>query len=378
MPAIDPVTLTAELIRCPSVTPADAGAQVLLGDVLSDLGFEVHHLPFNDVPNLFATIGRGAPHLLFAGHTDVVPPGDSSSWSVDPFAAVTVDGQLIGRGAADMKSGIAAFVAAVARHRAGGARGGTISLLITGDEEGPAIDGTVRVLDWARDQGLVFDGCIVGEPTCPAVLGEMAKIGRRGSLTGRLTVRGRQGHTAYPARADNAAHKLVAMLRALIDEPLDAGNERFEPSTLQVATIDIGNPATNVVPGEAKAVFNIRFNDEHDRTSLEALIRRRCAGVASEFALLFEGNADPFLTTPGRLTELLAEAVESVTGRRPVFSTSGGTSDARFVSRHCPVVEFGIVGATMHQSDERVAVRDIEGLTAIYEAFLDRFLRPSP
>lgn len=375
----DPVGLTQALVRCPTVTPDAAPALALLSDVLRPLGFACHPLRFEGggsypVDNLFAKLGEGASHIAFAGHVDVVPPGRRESWRHDPFAGEIVDGRLFGRGAADMKSGVAAFVAAVARLVAGqGLPRGAISLLITGDEEGEAVNGTARLLEWAAARGERFDGCIVGEPTSVEALGDTVKIGRRGSASCALTVRGRQGHTAYPQRADNAAHRLVAVLNDLIALELDAGTEWFQPSSLQVSSIDIGNPAANVIPGEATARFNIRFNDRHTRDSLEALVRERIARLAPEFELSVAGNAEAFLTRPGRLSELLAEAIEHRTGRRPALNTTGGTSDARFVQRYCPVVEFGLVGRTLHQTDEHVAVADIEGLTAVYEAFLARF-----
>jgi succinyl-diaminopimelate desuccinylase len=379
MPAVDPVALTADLVRCPSVTPDEAGTLGLLERVLGGLGFACRRLRFEEagtrpVDNLFAKLGQERPHLAFAGHVDVVPPGEPARWSVDPFAGETRDGRLYGRGAADMKSGIACFIAAVARHlELRGAPKGTISLLITGDEEGPAVNGTVKLLDWAHGQGERFDACIVGEPTCLERLGDVAKIGRRGSLTGHLVVLGRQGHTAYPHRADNAAHRLVAMLQALLSEPLDAGTAFFQPSNLQVTTIDVGNPATNVIPGEARASFNIRYNDLHTRDSLDAWLRERLDRVGGGYELETVTSGEAFVTQPGPLSDMLSGAVEEVTGRRPELNTSGGTSDARFVRRYCPVIEFGLVGQTMHQADEHVRLEDIGGLTRIYGTFLDRF-----
>jgi succinyl-diaminopimelate desuccinylase len=381
MTSLDPVALTRALVRCPSVTPNAAAALDLVQQALEPLGFACKRLIFageNSYPvdNLFAKLGEGTPHLAFAGHVDVVPTGDPARWTSDPFAGEIRDGRLYGRGAADMKSGVACFVAAVGRHlaRHGAPSDGAISLLITGDEEGEAINGTVKLLAWAAERGERFDACLVGEPTCPAQLGDTAKIGRRGSVTCQLVVRGRQGHTAYPQRADNAAHRLVAVLQALVTTPLDTGTEWFEPSNLQVTSIDIGNPAANVIPAEATARFNIRFNDLHTSASLERWLHERIAPLASDYALTVTGNAEAFLTEPGRLSEVLAESVEAETGRRPELSTTGGTSDARFVQRYCPVIEFGLVGTTMHQVDEHVAVADIEGLTRIYERFLQRFL----
>lgn len=376
---VDPVALTAELVRCPSVTPEEAGALAVLERALGGFGFTCTRLRFEapgtaPVENLFAKLGRGSPHLAFNGHIDVVPPGDPQRWSVHPFAGVVKDGMIWGRGAADMKSGVACFVAAVARHlERHGPPPGAVSLLVTGDEEGPAINGTVRLLEWAHARGERFDACLVGEPTSVERLGDVAKIGRRGSLTGRLTVRGRQGHTAYPHRADNAAHRLVAMLHALLAEPLDQGTAWFEASTLQISTIDIGNPATNVIPGEARASFNIRYNDLHTRETLERWLRARLDGVGGDYTLEASTSGDAFLTEPGPLSDMLAVAVRAVTGRTPELGTGGGTSDARFVRRYCPVVELGLVGQTMHQVDERVAVADVEGLAEIYAAFLARF-----
>lgn len=380
MPTIDPVELTRALVRCPTVTP-DAGAALdLLTATLTPVGFRCRRLRFEGdgsypVDNLFATLGEGRPHLAFAGHVDVVPPGERARWRLDPFAGEVVEGRLYGRGAADMKSGVAAFVAAVAGLVARECLPkGSVSLLITGDEEGEAVNGTAKLLAWAEAEGHRFDACLVGEPTCPERLGDTAKIGRRGSASCRLAVHGRQGHTAYPQRADNAAHRLVRVLQELTTARLDEGTEWFEPSNLQVTSIDIGNPAANVVPGEATARFNIRFNDRHTRMSLERWLHERIGPLAPDYDLVVAGNAEAFLTEPGHLSELLSAAVESRTGRRPTLSTTGGTSDARFVQRYCPVIEFGLVGTTMHQADEHVAVADIRDLAGIYEAFLQRFL----
>jgi succinyl-diaminopimelate desuccinylase len=374
MAAIDPVELTRALVRCPSVTP-DAGAALdIVEAALSRLGFACHRLRFGEVDNLFARLGTDRPSFAFAGHVDVVPPGDRALWSVDPFGGEIRDGRLWGRGAADMKSGVACAIAAIAafldRH---GRPRGSLALVITGDEEGPAVDGTVRVLDWATAEGHRFDACIVAEPTSPERLGDVIKIGRRGSAVGRLVALGRQGHTAYPQRADNAAHHLVAALHAMLTLPLDAGSPHFEPSNLQITTIDIGNPAGNVVPARAEARFNIRYNDRHDRASLEAWLRARCAEVGGQFELELTSSGDAFLTEPGPFTELVAAAVAEVTGRRPTLSTSGGTSDARFIRHICPVVELGLVGTTMHQVDEHVSIADIHGLTEIYRCILERW-----
>jgi succinyl-diaminopimelate desuccinylase len=313
--------------------------------------------------------------LCFAGHTDVVPTGAPDAWSFDPFAATIRDGVLCGRGAVDMKSAIAAFVAAAERFIA--TRGpdfpGSISLLITGDEEGVAVNGTRKVLDWLKARGEALDACLVGEPTSATELGDMIKIGRRGSMTGRITVTGVQGHVAYPHLADNAAHRLVGLLQALTAEPLDAGTEHFQASGLQVTTIDIGNPTTNVIPGTARATFNIRFNDLWTSDKLKVWVAERLARVGGEYRLAWEVSGESFLVPPGRVSDCLSAAIGAVTGRTPELSTTGGTSDARFIQAYCPVAEFGLVGQTMHKADERVEIADIGQLTAIYEAFLDRF-----
>ena len=376
--SIDPVALTQALVRCPSVTPEAGAALDLLQATLEGLGFACARPRFEGdggtypVDNLYAKLGEGRPHLAFAGHVDTVPTGGDGGWRHDPFAGVIEDGRLYGRGAADMKSGIACFVAALAE--LGAPPNGAVSLLITGDEERESLNGTVKLLAWAQERGERFDACLVGEPTCPERLGDTAKIGRRGSVTCRLTVRGRQGHTAYPQRADNAAHHITAVLHDLIAARLDEGTDWFEPSNLQVTSIDIGNPAANVVPGEATARFNIRFNDRHTRDSLERWLQARIAAHAASFELEVTSNADAFVTAPGPLSEILSQSVRAVTGRTPQLNTTGGTSDARFIQRYCPVIEFGLVGTTMHQTDEHVRVADIEGLTRIYTTFLERFL----
>jgi succinyl-diaminopimelate desuccinylase len=378
MAATDPIPLAQALIRCPSVTPADAGAQAVLAAALRPLGFRVEELRFDGgggpaIDNLFARLGEDGSHLAFAGHTDVVPAGDVDAWTADPFGAEIRGGWLYGRGSCDMKGEIACFVAAVARFiERHGPPKGSISLLVTGDEEGPAINGTIELLRWAEARGHRFDGCIVGEPTSVEVLGDTAKIGRRGSLTVTLEARGRQGHVGYPHLADNAAHRLVAVLHRLTTTPIDAGTEHFEPSSLQVTTIDIGNPATNVVPAKARAVLNIRHNDSQTPESLKALIEAAIAAVGGKVDARYSEGANAFLSTPGTLAETLAASVEAVTGRRPVLSTSGGTSDARFIQAWCPVIEFGLVGATIHQVDERVPLAELEALTRIYQGFLER------
>ena len=383
--AIDPVDLAAELIRRPSVTPKDEGALDIVTGRLERLGFTCHRLVFHDpgpngeetapIANLYARLGTGRPNLCFAGHTDVVPPGPAEAWSFEPFAASRSEGALCGRGAVDMKGAIAAFIAAAERFLAGRgeALAGSISLLITGDEEGVAVNGTKKVLEWLRAQGEVLDACVVGEPTSAGALGDMIKIGRRGSMTGRLTVTGTQGHVAYPHLTDNAAHRLVALLQALVESPLDPGTEHFQPSSLQVTTIDIGNPATNVVPGLARATFNIRFNDRWTSAALKTWVADRLAEVGGNYELAWEVSGESFLVPPGPVSEALSAAIGAVTGRVPELSTTGGTSDARFIHAHCPVAEFGLVGLTMHKADERVEIADIAQLTAIYEGFLERF-----
>lgn len=378
---VDAAALAQALIRCPSVTPADAGALGVLEAALTPLGFTCHRLRFEEagtdpVDNLYARLGDAGPNLCFAGHTDVVPPGERKGWTVDPFAGTIQDGRLYGRGAADMKGAIAAFVAAVARRTAAGPVKGSISLLITGDEEGVAVNGTRKVLGWLKERGERLDACVVGEPTNPRALGDMIKIGRRGSLTGHLTVYGAQGHVAYPHLADNPLPRLVRMLAAVTAEPLDAGTAHFQPSTLALTTIDVGNPATNVIPAQGQATFNIRFNDAHDPAGLEAWLRARFDAVGGAYDLRLVCSGDSFVTPPGPLSALVADAVEAVTGRRPELSTTGGTSDARFIKDHCPVVEFGLVGQTMHKVDEHVALDDLARLTDIYHAILrDAFER---
>jgi succinyl-diaminopimelate desuccinylase len=365
---MDPIPLAQALIRCRSVTPADDGAQDVLAAELERLGFSVWRLPFGTTPNLFARRGSGAPHFCFAGHTDVVPEG--GGWSADPFAGEIRGDVLLGRGACDMKGAIAAFVAATAAAPQGR---GSVSLLITGDEEGPATDGTIRVLDWMAANGHVPDLCLVGEPTNPARLGETVKIGRRGSLNARVTVHGTQGHVAYPQRADNPIHRLVAALGALTASPLDGGSEWFQPSSLQVTSIDVGNAATNVVPGSATARLNIRFNDHHSGAALEQWLRARIGAHAERFDLDVVVSGESFLTEPGPLVQRLRQAIGRACGTVPVLDTGGGTSDARFIARYCPVAEFGLVGQTMHQADEQVPVAELHALTDAYRSVLAEF-----
>jgi len=377
---INPVALTQDLIRCPSVTPEEGGALDLLQEVLAGLGFTCHRLRFSDtgtpdIDNLYARLGDKGPNLCFAGHTDVVPPGPVESWSSDPFSGEIRNGEVHGRGAADMKGAIACWIAAVARRLEKGPIPGSISLLITGDEEGPAVNGTVKMLQWLAEQGETLDACITGEPTNPEMLGEMMKIGRRGSLNATLTVQGIQGHVAYPHLADNAAHRLIAMLDALIAEPLDQGSEHFQPSVLQITGIESGMEATNIIPGSARAAFNARFNDLHTSETLTAMLRARLdkAAAGAAYGLDIKVSGESFYTPPGPLSDLVSTAVETVLGIRPELSTTGGTSDSRFIKDYCPVLDFGLVGQTMHKVDERVAIADIENLTAIYEAAIDGY-----
>ncbi len=370
--ASDPLPLARALLRCASVTPADAGAQDVLAECLEGLGFAVTRLRFGVVENLFARIGTGAPHFCFAGHTDVVPRG-AGVWGIEPFAGAVRDDILYGRGACDMKGGIAAFVAAAARHLAAGAPRGSISLLITGDEEGEAVDGTRRVLDWMAAHGQIPDFCLVGEPTSRAQLGDTIKIGRRGSMTARIAVHGVQGHVAYPRRCDNPVHRLTRALAEVIAEPLDAGGDWFEPSSLQVTTVDVGNPASNVVPAVARAVLNIRFNDRHSSASLETWLRDVLARHADRHEIGISVSGESFLTVPGPAVATLRDAVGAATGVVPKLDTGGGTSDARFITKFCPVAEFGLVGTTMHQVDECVPVAELRALADTYRAVLAGF-----
>lgn len=377
--ALDPVELSQRLIRCPSVTPEEGGALDLLQSVLEPLGFTCHRLVFekegtDPVDNLYARRGTASPHFCFAGHTDVVPPGDTEAWAHDPFSGEISDGQIWGRGAADMKGGIACFVAATSRLTPHELDQCSVSLLITGDEEGPSVNGTTRVLDWMEQNGEIPDFCVVGEPTNPTELGEMMKIGRRGSFTGTLTVHGSQGHVAYPHLADNPIHHLLRMLEPFAHGTLDEGTAHFPPTTLSMTTIDVGNPTTNVIPAEAKATFNVRFNDGHSSTSLEKMFRDSFDQKGANYSFETSCSGESFVTEPGKLSEIVAASVEETVGRRPEFSTTGGTSDARFIKRLCPVVEFGLVGQTMHKVDERVAVSDVEQLADIYTAMLRRAL----
>jgi len=377
--AVDPVELAGALIRKPSVTPKDEGAIPLLAKTLEDLGFTCHVVEFTEegtapILNLYARRGSKGRNFCFAGHTDVVPPGDLKSWSVDPFGGAVLEGSLYGRGASDMKGAIACFVAAAARFlESRGDFDGSISFLITGDEEAAAINGTRKLLDWVDKRGEKLDLCVVGEPTSAKKLGDMVKIGRRGSLNGFLAVTGIQGHTANPHLADNAAHRLLKMLQALLAEPIDRGNERFPPTDLQISTIDIGNPTTNVIPGQARAVFNIRFNDQWTSAKLETWLRQKLDAAGGRYQLEIRVSGESFLTPPGEVSAMLEGAIAKVTGLKPELSTTGGTSDARFIHKYCPVAEFGLVGLTMHKTDERAPVADLVALTDIYRAALELY-----
>jgi succinyl-diaminopimelate desuccinylase len=383
--ATDPVALTQALIRCESVTPHEGGALTLLQNVLEPAGFACHRLIFSepdtpDIDNLYARLGSGRPHLSFAGHTDVVPVGDEKAWTVPPFSGEVRNGILYGRGAVYMKGCVAAYAAAALRYiqkNGGTLPRGSLSFLITGDEEGPSINGTIKVLHWLKARDEVIDACLVGEPSNPKALGDEIKIGRRGSLNADLTVFGKQGHAAYPNLADNPVPKLARILDRLSSAPLDNGTANFQPSNLQVTVISVPNTATNVIPAEAHAKINIRYNDGWTRSRIEDWVRdtaaRAAAELDSKFSLNFSGTGDVFLTRPGPLVETLKSAIKSVTGRTPALTTGGGTSDARFIKDYCPVVEFGLVNATIHQVDEHTSVKDLEDLTEIYGRFIENY-----
>jgi succinyl-diaminopimelate desuccinylase len=384
----DALAIAQDLIRCPSVTPADAGALGVLENLLKANGLAVHRVTFSepgtaDIDNLYARIGTSTPHITFAGHTDVVPPGDETAWSFGAFSGEVKDGFLYGRGAVDMKGGIACSVAAVLQYLAdhGGrpqADGrGSISFLITGDEEDVSVNGTVKLLQWAAARGEKFDHCVLGEPSNQEVLGDCIKVGRRGSQSGTLYVDGLQGHVAYPQRASNPVPDISRLIVALSDEPLDHGSAQFQASNLEFTSVDVGNTASNVIPGQARAKFNIRYNDLHTQEGLRKLVEERLAkatGNRIRARIVWEpSNSNVFVTKPGAFTDLAVAAIEEVTGRKPELSTTGGTSDARFVASYCPVIEFGLVGQTMHQINERAAVSDLEKLTKIYRGILDRY-----
>ena len=383
---MDVIELTRTLVRCESVTPREAGALQLLEQTLAPLGFTCERMDFteagtDDVANLYARIGSGGKHFCFAGHSDVVPVGDLSSWTIGPFAAELSGGYLFGRGAADMKGAIAAFTDAAARFlsRRGRDFGGSISLLITGDEEGPAINGTVKMLQRLAERGETIDACIVGEPTSSKRFGDMMKIGRRGSMTVDLVVRGVQGHVAYPERLDNAVHRLSAIIEALVREPIDQGSTHFQPTSLQFTTVDVGNPATNIAPGVAKARFNTRFNDLWTSKTLLAHLKERieraneALGGNGTVEYSVQVSGESFYTPPGPLSDLVAGAVRDIAGVETELSTTGGTSDARFIRSYCPVLEFGLVGESMHKVDEKSAIADLKMLARVYETVLDRY-----
>ena len=376
---IDPVDLTARLVRCPSVTPAEGGALVLLEELLSASGFDCTRVDRGGISNLYARWGRKGANRTFGfnGHTDVVPLGNRDDWTVDPFGAEIKDGFMYGRGTTDMKSGVAAFVAAAIDFVQQTPPDGAIAIAITGDEEGDADDGTIALLDWMNQQGESMSVCLVGEPTCPNEMGEMMKIGRRGSLTAWFTVTGVQGHSAYPHRANNPIPALARLVDRMSSHELDRGTDHFDPSTLAFVTIDTGNPATNVIPAQTRAAVNIRYNDLHTGESLTAWMQGEADKIAGEFGvkvdLRVKISGESFVTPPGELSDLVSKSVQAVTGKTPELSTSGGTSDARFVKNHCPVVEFGLVGKTMHQVDERVAIDQIGQLKSIYTRILNDY-----
>ncbi|MDH3579912.1 MAG: succinyl-diaminopimelate desuccinylase [Hyphomicrobiales bacterium] len=383
-PPTDALSIAQALIRCPSVTPQEAGALDYLVSLLEPAGFRCTRLPFADtdtpdVDNLFARVGSGPPHLCFAGHTDVVPAGDEAAWTHPPFAGAVDAGWLYGRGAVDMKGGIACFAAAILAHLAenDGKIPGSVSFLITGDEEGPAINGTAKVLDWMAREGHDPDHCLVGEPSNPRDIGDEVKIGRRGSINGVLTVTGTAGHVAYPQLAANPIPGMLRILGAFLAESLDSGNDNFAPSNLEIATIDTGNETENVIPPGVTAKFNIRFNNEQSADGLKDLLRAQAAealaGSGLDFDLSFSSSGEAFVTAPGPLIEVMEAAVKAATGKLPALSTGGGTSDARFIKDYCPVIEFGLVNKTIHQTDERTPVADLETLTAIYRDFIGRY-----
>ncbi len=377
---VDPISFAQQLIQCPSITPHEGGAISLLTETLKTLGFEIHKLRFEDdnsapVENLYARLGTQGPCLCFAGHTDVVPTGEKSQWKVDPFAGEIIDGQVYGRGAVDMKGAIACFVAALAEFidHHNGSPPYSISMLITGDEEGPAINGTKKVLKWLENRGEKIDACLVGEPTSQKFVGDTVKIGRRGSMGGNIQVLGTQGHVAYPEQADNPIYRLLDFLNAIKAKTLDTGTEFFAPSNLEITSIDVGNEATNIIPASATAQFNIRFNDTHTGSSLKQWMEQTAAQTAGDHKLNLHISGEAFRTNPGAMQDLVTQSIRDVTGTTPTISTSGGTSDARFIHHYCPVVELGLLNATAHQINERVAVKDLEQLTKIYAKILHQF-----
>ena len=380
----DALALSQGLVRCKSVTPEEGGALTLLEGALRPAGFTCHRLTMTepgtpDVQNLYARLGTGAPHLCFAGHTDVVPVGEEKAWTRPPFGGVVDNGTLYGRGTADMKGAIACFVAATLDYLKvnGGLKRGSLSFLITGDEEAVAINGTRKVLDWIKARGEMLDACVVGECTSDMAVGDEIKIGRRGSVTAELIVHGKQGHSAYPQLADNPIPKLARMLDRLASTPLDKGTPSFQPSNVQPTVISVPNSTANVIPSQARALINVRYNNLHSRPKIQAWIREQCDSVAREmdarYSVTFSGNGDVFLTEPGPLVETMSEAVVAVTGKKAALTTNGGTSDARFIYAYCPVIEIGLRNATAHQVDEHVPVADLETLTRIYRRFIERY-----
>ena len=396
MKITNPADILAALIRCPSVTPADGGALMALEAMLKPMGFSIERPVFGEeglpyIENLYARLSGNGPHLMFAGHTDVVPVGDEAAWTHGPFSADISKGEMYGRGAVDMKGGIACFLAALARHvDKHGRPKGSVSFVITGDEEGPAVNGTVKLLEWAAGRGEKWDAALVGEPTNPDVIGDMIKIGRRGSMSGTIIVYGIQGHAAYPQLTENPVRGMMSLLDALIHPVYDKGTKDFQPSNMEVTTVDVGNPATNVIPARATASFNIRFNDTWTAETLQAEIHNRLDKASSkkkhrpgkktaiDYDLVWRENpSHVFLTHDEKLIGALSASVEKVTGTRPALSTTGGTSDARFIKNYCPVVEFGLVGKTMHMVDERVSLSDLETLTQVYEHFIASWFAPA-
>lgn len=374
----DVIQISRELIACPSVTPKDAGALDYLSDLLSTLGFECHILEYGEgaekVKNLFARIGSGSPHICYAGHTDVVPAGDEDAWTYGPFNPHIEDGVLYGRGASDMKGSVAAFASAVAKYLEKGALDGSISMLITGDEEGPAINGTIKVLEWMKENGHVPDVALVGEPTNPDFLGQEIKIGRRGSLTGTLTLTGKQGHVAYQHLADNPMPRLINILDTLASHSFDNGTEFFPPTNLEITSVDVGNTADNVIPAKGVAKFNIRFNDVWSSETLGQKLHEIIKPLGFDYNLELSSSAESFITKPGDWSSVVRDAVKDITGKVPEYTTNGGTSDARFVVNYCPVIEFGGINATIHQVNENASISDLQNLAKIFERVLERYL----
>lgn len=371
------IDITKKLISCASVTPADAGAQEYLGKLLQEAGFECHHLQFEDVPNLFARIGSGSPHFCYAGHTDVVPPGPEEKWKFGPFNPEIENGILYGRGASDMKGSVAAFTAAALEYLAkhGAPDKGSISLLITGDEEGPADNGTIKVLEWMKKNGHIPDVFLVGEPTNPKVLGEEIKVGRRGSLSGVLTIQGKQGHVAYPERAKNPLPLLVEMMQVLSTYQFDKGTKFFAPSNLELVSIDVGNKAMNIIPDSGTAKFNIRYNETWNYNTLDAKLREILNEISTEYDLKTDSGAESFITEPGEWTEIVKAAVKEITCKTPAYTTTGGTSDARFTVQYAPTVEFGPINDTIHQINENASVKDLEDTTIIFRRILELYFK---